>query len=201
MSAALIQGFLMQASLIVAIGPQNTLVLSHGLRRRHQLATTLVCIVCDLLLIALGVAGAGALIAGSEPARLALLWSGVAFLVAYGSGAFVRAWRGNGGLSTTTRAGSAQQAVIGALAVSLLNPHVYLDAFMLIGGTSTRFAGDERYLFGAGAILFSALWFAGLAYAAGLASAHLQSNRAWRWIDCSVGVVMWATALALGWNA
>ncbi len=131
-SAALLQGWLTGAGLIVAIGAQNALVLRQGLMRQHVTPVVLVCALSDMLLIWLGVFGLGRLIASSPLLMEAFRWGGAAFLLAYGAKAALRALSPQAGLQA--QAGTASlPAVLGStLAMTYLNPHVYLDT--VVGG-------------------------------------------------------------------
>ena len=126
---ALLQGFLVSGGLIVAIGAQNAFVLKQGLRRWQVLPIVLTCFLCDFLLMTLGVFGLGTLIGESRVASVALALVGALFLLVYGARAFRAAWRGGAVMTAdgAEAAGSARQAVLLTLAITLLNPHVYLD--------------------------------------------------------------------------
>ncbi|MFO1235132.1 MAG: LysE family transporter [Rivihabitans pingtungensis] len=143
-SAVFFQGLAVSAGLIVAIGAQNAFVLAQGVRGAHRLQIALACASSDALLIALGVGGAGALIA-SQPALLALArWGGAAFLLVYAAMALRRAWHGE---SMTLPADSQQsvwRVLLATLAVTWLNPHVYLDTVVLLGGGGGATAGARK---------------------------------------------------------
>jgi len=192
----LLEGFGMGASLIVAIGAQNAFVLKNGLHGRHRLPIALCCALSDMLLIALGVAGVGALIAASPTLLQVVRWAGVAFLVCYAVAALRRAWHGESmALDGRDERGLAV-ALLTTLAVTWLNPHVYLDTVVLLGSLAARYPGEGRYLFGAGAIVASFLWFFGLAYGARLLAPLFVKPVAWRVLDAGVAAIL----LALAWG-
>ncbi|HNX70336.1 LysE/ArgO family amino acid transporter [Rivihabitans pingtungensis] len=196
-SAVFFQGLAVSAGLIVAIGAQNAFVLAQGVRGAHRLQIALACASSDALLIALGVGGAGALIA-SQPALLALArWGGAAFLLVYAAMALRRAWHGE---SMTLPADSQQsvwRVLLATLAVTWLNPHVYLDTVVLLGGVAAQLPAQERFTFGLGAALASWLWFFALAYGARLLAPLFTRPTSWRVLDISVALVMLTVAYQL----
>ncbi len=189
------QGLGTGLGLIVAIGAQNAFVLSQGIRGRYALPVVLVCIVCDALLIVAGVAGMGALI-GLHPLLGTLMTIGGAlFLFWYGLRSFRAAFAG-GHLEAVELADEGLGAVImQTLAVTLLNPHVYLDTLMLMGGISSRF--EEPWIFGGGAVTASCLWFVLLGLSGRLLAPVFRSERAWRVLDLLIGLTMWGIAASL----
>ncbi len=196
-SAVFFQGLAVSAGLIVAIGAQNAFVLAQGVRGAHRLQIALACASSDALLIALGVGGAGALIA-SQSALLALArWGGAAFLLVYAAMALRRAWHGE---SMTLPADSQQsvwRVLLATLAVTWLNPHVYLDTVVLLGGVAAQLPAQERFTFGLGAALASWLWFFALAYGARLLAPLFTRPTSWRVLDISVALVMLIVAYQL----
>jgi L-lysine exporter family protein LysE/ArgO len=194
--SAAVNGFLLGASLIVAIGAQNAFVLRQGLRREFVLAVSLICSLSDALLIAAGVAGVGALVAKSQTLLTWVTAAGALFLFAYGIRSFFRALK-----PETMQAGVAKPslgaAIATCLALTFLNPHVYLDTVLLIGSLSGRYAGTARLAYGTGAALASFVWFFGLGYGAALLQPVFADRRAWRILDIAIGIVMWAIAARL----
>lgn len=189
------------AGLIVAIGAQNAFVLRQGLQRRHVGAVVLVCVLADLALIVLGVAGMG-LAVQRQPGLLQLLrYVGAAFLAAYGLLAARRAWRGESGLRPADAAADGLgRTVLACLGFTLLNPHVYLDTVVLLGSLSTHYDGAGRWSFAAGASTASVLWFTALGYGARLLLPVFRSPAAWRVFDVLVAVLMWVLAALLLWQ-
>lgn len=201
--APLVQGFGLGAALIIAIGAQNAFVLQQGLKRDHVFATALICTLCDALLILLGVAGLGALIAHSQALAAIATWGGVLFLLVYGLRSFRSAMQpATLDASQSTLEGSTLRAtVLAVLGVSLLNPHVYLDTVVLVGSVGARHAGVGRAAFAAGAMLASCTWFFALAYGSAWLAPLFRRPVAWRVLDLAVGVIMWAIAASLAWGA
>jgi L-lysine exporter family protein LysE/ArgO len=194
---AAIEGLLLGASLIVAIGAQNAFVLRQGLERRHVLAVATVCAVSDALLITAGVAGLGTLVERAPTLLAVATFGGAAFLVAYGALSFRRALQ-----SEELRPAAEGRTTLGgtlatALALTWLNPHVYLDTVVLIGALSARHAPAAAAAFGAGAALASAVWFYGLGYGARVAAPLFASRLAWRILDVLIALVMWGIAARL----
>lgn len=197
MVKALLHGFLIQMSLIVAIGPQNAFVLTQGIRRNHVAPICLICTLSDALLIALGVGGMGAALQAAPQLETALRWGGAAFLLWYAWGR-VRAGLGPAetlGLSDGEQTGL-RAALMACLAFTWLNPHVYLDTVVLIGSLSGQFP-DHRLMFGAGAAGASALFFFALGYGARYLAPVLARPTAWRALELSVAVMMITIAAGL----
>lgn len=188
--AAFAQGWTMGAGLILAIGAQNALVLRQGLRREHVAAVVAVCTLSDWLLILLGVFGLGALIQ-ARPEWLELLrWGGAVFLLAYALQAARRAWRPGQGLQAGAGRASLGATLSAALALTYLNPHVYLDTVVLLGGLGARQSAALQPAFAAGAGLASAMWFGLLGFGAAAAAPWLNQPRVWRGIDAMVALLM-----------
>lgn len=185
-------------ALIVAIGSQNAFVLRSGLARRHVGPVVAVCTVSDVVLIAAGVAGIGTVVTRAPVVLDVVRWGGVAFLAAYAVLSFRRAWTGGETMSTTgSTAGSVAAAVTTALALTWLNPHVYLDTVLLLGSLANQHGSDGRWLFALGAAVGSLVWFTGLGYGARLASPLFTRPTAWRVLDALIGVTMLLIALGL----
>ncbi len=196
MTAALF-GFSLGFSLILAIGAQNAFVLRQGLRREHVLPIALTCAVSDAALIAAGVSGFAALTDTLPRLAPLMRWLGATFLLGYGALAFRRAWTGGAALNAAGQGtGSLRRAVLTCLALTWLNPHVYLDTVLLIGAAATRWPGQE-WAFGAGAVTASFVFFFALAYGARLLAPVMARPGAWRVLDAGIGAVMWAIAAGL----
>ncbi len=194
--SSILAGFFLGFSLILAIGAQNAFVLRQGLRREHVLAVCLICSVSDAILIAVGVAGFGALGQAVPWFADVMRWGGAAFLLAYGALALRNAWRGGARMDG---AGAAEtrlvRIVLTLLALTWLNPHVYLDTVVLIGSVSAQ--SESRLLFAIGAIVSSFVFFFALGFGARFAAPIFAQPRAWQWLDAGIGLVMWAIALKL----
>jgi len=195
--AVFVQGWAMGAGLILAIGAQNALVLRQGLKREHVAAVVAVCTLSDWLLITLGVFGLGALIQGSPLLLEAFRFGGAAFLLAYALLAAKRAWRPTAGLQSQGAAASFGATLSAAFAFTWLNPHVYLDTVVLLGGLGARQPADLRAVFALGAGVASAMWFSLLGFGAAAAAPKLQSAHIWRVIDALVALLMATLGLQL----
>jgi L-lysine exporter family protein LysE/ArgO len=190
-------GFGTGLSLIVAIGAQNAFVLRQGIRRDAVLAVVGICALSDAVLIALGVAGVGALVVAWPGALTAVAWIGGAFLLGYGALAARRVLKPGGALRAEGEAaGSRRRAVLTCLAMTWLNPHVYLDTVFLLG-TVAADRGPLRWTFGLGAALASLCWFAALGFGARLLGRFLARPAAWRVLDGLVAATMIALGLTL----
>ncbi len=198
---AALQGFSLGAGLIVAIGAQNAFVLRQGLVRRHVPALVLFCAASDALLIAAGAAGFGSLVASNPSLLTAVALGGAAFLFAYGLRAFASAARPRGLEAGAAEAMPLGRALATAAAFTFLNPHVYLDTVVLLGGIAGRHPPGERVWFTAGAMLASAAWFSALGFGARLLAPVFARPAAWRVLDAAIGAVMTALALSLLWDA
>jgi L-lysine exporter family protein LysE/ArgO len=193
-----LSGLGLGASLIMAIGAQNAHVLRMGVQRQHVLLTVACCIVIDALLISLGVAGAGSLIQNSPLALAMARWGGAAFLIWYG----LRSWRNLVRSSALESSGDlvrvgARTALASVAAMSLLNPHVYLDTVVLLGSIGSAYAPGERLHFAGGAITASLLWFSLLGFGAARCAGLLSRPLAWKCIEALTGATMLAIAAGL----
>lgn len=204
MLSASLSGLGLGLSLIVAIGAQNLFVLRQGIRREHALLVATICALSDAALIVAGVTGLG-LVVQSVPWLVPVVrWAGAAFLLAYGLMAARRAWRPSGqALDARAATGRPEPArrttvVLTCLALTWLNPHVYLDTVFLLGSIAATH-GDDRVWFAVGAVTASVLWFFALAFGARLLGRVLATPRAWRVLDGFVAVVMILLAVSLVW--
>ena len=190
-------GLVTGLSLIVAIGAQNAYVLRQGLAREHVGTVVLVCTVSDVVLIVAGVSGIGAIVEEAPWALDVVRWLGVAFLGWYGVSSLLRARRSEA-LFAANGTGSVRRSAVGrALALTWLNPHVYLDTVLLLGTVANHQGPSGRWWFALGACAASTLWFTGLGYGARLASRMLSRPRAWQVLDVAIGVVMLVIAVRL----
>jgi L-lysine exporter family protein LysE/ArgO len=186
-------GFGTGLSLIVAIGAQNAFVLRQGIRRDAVLAVVGICALSDAVLIALGVGGVGAVVVAWPSALTVVALVGGVFLIGYGCLAVRRMFQPSALRVEAGTAGSRRRAVLTCLALTWLNPHVYLDTVFLLGSIAAD-RGPLRWTFGLGAVLASLVWFAALGFGARLLSRFLARPSAWRVLD---GLVA-ATMIALG---
>jgi L-lysine exporter family protein LysE/ArgO len=192
-----IQGFALGFSLILAIGAQNAFVLQQGIRRQHVFAVALTCGVCDAVLIIAGVAGFAVAVEVVPAFVPVLRYGGAAFLVVYGAMAFRSAWRGNSGLQAEgENAPSLRSVLVTVLALTWLNPHVYLDTVVLVGSVAQTYDGAKT-VFALGACTASFTFFFSLAYGARLLAPMFARPMAWRVLDVLVGIMMWTIAATL----
>jgi L-lysine exporter family protein LysE/ArgO len=182
-------------SLIVAIGAQNAFVLRQGIRREHVLPVVAICAASDAVLITVGISGVGTVVGHWPTVVTAVAWLGGAFLVCYGVLAARRALRpaaltadGPGG-AQGAGADSLRAAVLTCLAMTWLNPHVYLDTVLLLGSVANGY-GAGRWPFGVGAATGSVLWFSGLGFGARLLSRPFARPSSWRVLDAVIACTM-----------
>jgi L-lysine exporter family protein LysE/ArgO len=194
-NSAFVSGFLTSLALIVPIGAQNAFVLKLGLMRQHVLVIALLCGFMDAALILLGVTFAGATLGQYGWALLGVKYVGVAFLVVYGFRAFLTAYRhaqpmAEAPLNQTI---SIKTAVATALGFTLLNPHVYLDTVLLIGGISVQYKPNQ-YDYATGALIASFTWFLTLGFGARLLRPLFAKARTWVVLEVVIGLLMWSIA-------
>ena len=193
---ALLAGLAFGLSLIVAIGAQNAFVLRQGLRREHVLIVVASCIVSDVVLITAGVAGLGSLIVAIPWLLGAIRVIGALFLTGYAALALRRTLRPTGLDPAGGGAASASAVFATAMALTWLNPHVYLDTVVLLGSISATH-GDDRWWFGVGAAVGSTIWFTALGFGARLLRPLFAKPVAWRILDGTIAVVMLSIAVSL----
>jgi len=195
------QGIAMGAALILPLGPQNAFVLNQGIKRQYHLMIASLCALSDLILIMGGIFGGSALLMQS-PWLLALVtWGGVCFLVWYGWGALRTAISSNIELASAEVIKQGRwKIVITMLAVTWLNPHVYLDTFVVLGSLGGQLDDEPKRWFALGTISASILWFYGLALLAAWLAPRLRTAKAQRMINGAVGLVMWGIAFQLAWD-
>ncbi|MBM3605950.1 MAG: amino acid transporter [Alphaproteobacteria bacterium] len=191
-------GLLTGLSLIVAIGAQNAFVLRQGLRGEHVLAVCLACAVSDAVLILLGVTSFGQIAQWLPWLTPVMRYAGAAFLVWYGVKSIRAALNSSEALvvGTGRKGGGLAGTLMACLAITWLNPHVYLDTVVLLGTISTRFAG-ETGSFAAGAVSGSFLFFFGLGYGSAWLRPIFAKPSSWRILEAVIAIVMWAIALRL----
>ena len=194
---SLLAGFTMGATLIIAIGAQNAFVLRQGLRREHVLAIVAVCALSDIVLIGLGVAGIGALVEAAPLALTIVTIAGALFLLAYAVFAARRAIRPAALVASEAKKSSLVSAVLTAVALTWLNPHVYLDTVLLLGSIASTHGPDDKWVFAIGAALASVVWFSALGFGARLLGPLFAKPVAWRILDAVIAVVMLALAITL----
>jgi L-lysine exporter family protein LysE/ArgO len=195
-----LEGFLLGAGLIIAIGAQNAFILRQGLLRSHVFALCLICALSDALLIALGVAGLGTLISRNPAAIKFVAFGGALFLLSYAFVAARRAANPEPMATRTDQAHALKPAMATVLAFTFLNPHVYLDTVVLIGSISAQYAGARRLAFATGAVLASFVWFFALGYGARWLAPLFARPIAWQILDIIIALIMTALGLSLLWR-
>jgi L-lysine exporter family protein LysE/ArgO len=199
--SAYLTGLILGASLIIAIGAQNAFVLRQGLLRAHVALVVVLCILIDVGLTTVGVGGLSASLGRNPLALEALAVAGACFLGWYGLGAARRACATQSLRAAPARgAQSARSVLLQTLAVSLLNPHVYLDTVMLIGSVGVQQPASLRPAFLAGVWTASFGWFTSLGFGSRLLAPVFARPIAWRVLDALVAIVMWGIALTLLWT-
>ncbi|SOC45923.1 L-lysine exporter family protein LysE/ArgO [Rhizobium subbaraonis] len=190
-------GFTMGLSLIVAIGAQNAFVLRQGVRNEHVFAICLACALSDALLIVVGITSFRQIAAVLPWLDALMRYGGAIFLMWYGARSLRSALRSSGALAVgEVGASSLRKALLTCLALTWLNPHVYLDTVVLLGTISTGFPGLEAS-FAAGAVTASFLFFFSLGYGATKLRPIFANPAAWRVLEGLVAVTMWLIAFKL----
>lgn len=194
MLALILTGLLTGLSLIIAIGAQNAFVLRQGLTRRHVGIVVAICITADIGLITLGVAGVGAAIAGVPALLTALQWAGAAYLIWYGVRSLLAARHAVG---LRARSAPVRSVVSTALALTFLNPHVYLDTVLMLGNLANQHGPTGRWWFALGAYIASTAWFSLLGLGAHTAASWIARPAVWRVLDVFIGLTMISIAILL----
>ncbi|TFH88510.1 amino acid transporter [Billgrantia azerbaijanica] len=194
-----VTGFLVSGGIIVAIGAQNAYVLGQAVRRQHHWWSAGLCMGSDMLLLSAGMFGVSAALLALPGAMAALRWLGVAFLAWLAAQALHRAATGRDGLASAGGGRSRRQVVLATLAVTVLNPQVYLDTLLLIPSVGAQ--QDSAALFVAGAGSASVVWFTLLAWGGAALAPWLSRPLAWRAIDAVIGVMLAGIALQLAGQA
>ncbi|GAA2774929.1 LysE/ArgO family amino acid transporter [Mycolicibacterium pallens] len=196
MTSPLLVGFLTSFTLIAAIGAQNAFVLRQGIRGEHVLAVVSVCAVSDLLLITAGIAGIGAVITAHPQTVTVAKIGGAAFLFGYGALAARRAFKPSSMAPAQNGSTRLISVLLTCLAMTFLNPHVYLDTVVLLGTLANQHA-DSRWLFGVGAVTASVVWFFGLGFGARRLAGIFATPMTWRILDGLIAVTMIGLGISL----
>ena len=187
-------------SLIMAIGAQNAFVLRQGIRREHVLPVVLICGLTDALLEFAGVAGIGFVIERAPVVLEIVRWGGVAFLLWYAFTAAMRARKPEALVAGDGSAGSLRRTVLACLAITYLNPHVYLDTMVLMGSIGNAQGDPERWWFAVGGAIASVGWFAALGYGSRYLTRFFASPRSWQILDICVAVIMVVLAIRIAFG-
>ena len=195
----LLQGFGLGASMIIPIGAQNAYVLNQGIKRNHHLTTATICSVLDVIFISLGIFGGGAVLSQNETLLTVVTLGGIAFLTFYGLLSLKSAMHTNRTSESKRQVveRGRRAVILGALAVTVLNPHLYLDTVVILGSIGGQFEGQDRISFAFGTIMASFVWFYTLSIGAAKLGPTLSRPRVKQGIDIVVAVMMFTIALML----
>lgn len=198
----LVQGAFISGGLIIAIGAQNAFILRQGLLGRKVFYACAVCFICDAVLITLGVLGVGSILQKAPFLLNSLAISGAIFLYWYGANSFTKAYKGKNYLHIEQgiiQEQAVTKLMLTTLAITLLNPHVYLDTLVIIGGIGGTLGSEEKRWFLLGSLIASFIWFFGLGYASKKLIPFFESSKTWVVLDTIIGIVMcWiATSLVI----
>ena len=192
------QGLFLGLGLIVAIGAQNAFVLRQGLRREHVASVVAFCAVADAVLITAGVFGMAQALGDRPMLARGLALGGAVFLAVYGWRALQRARRISAlDVTASSPTLSRGAALAQAAAFTLLNPHVYLDAVLLVGSIGAQQPAALQGWFAAGASAASLLWFSALGFGARWLAPWFARPRAWQVLDALIGLTMWVLSALL----
>ena len=192
-----LEGFALGGSLIIAIGSQNAFILRQGLLREHVFILCFIAALADAFLIFLGVAGVGSLVQSSPEFLYWVTIGGALFLFVYGLIAWRRALNPQAMKAANDGPSPLKIALATLFAFTFLNPHVYLDTVVLLGGISGQHVGQAKWAFGAGAMVASFVWFFALGYGARWLTPLFAKPTAWRILDGIIGFIMFALSLSL----
>jgi len=196
-SSALISGFFLGLSLILAIGAQNAFVLKQGLKQQFVFLSCIICALSDAILITAGVMGFGALVTTYPEIEIVTRFAGASFLIIYSLRSFYSAFTTSHSLDAAGETStSAVKIALTCLAFTWLNPHVYLDTVVLLGSISTQY-GDQQLWFGLGAVCASFVFFFSLGYGARLLRPLFAKPRSWQVLEFLIGLVMATLGLSL----
>jgi L-lysine exporter family protein LysE/ArgO len=193
---AFLPGLFTGLSLIIAIGAQNAFVIRQGLTRRHVFAVVAICTFIDAALIALGIGGLGAAISGLPWLLEVIRWFGVAYLTWFGIKSLISATKSQTLDPSGVESKSVGKVIATVVTLSLLNPHVYLDTVIFVGGVGNTF-GENRWYFALGAMLASLIWFTSIGYGAKAASRFMSKPIFWKVLDAVIAVIMFSLAVTL----
>jgi L-lysine exporter family protein LysE/ArgO len=186
-----LDGFMIGAGLIIAIGAQNAFVLRQGIMRKHRLALAMFCSFSDALLITAGISGMGVIFTAHKNVTIAFSAAGAAYLLYFAFTSFRSAYRGNTLVAdASAKSLPMKKVLITIAALTYLNPHVYLDTVVMLGSFGASRPAAWRPAFALGAISASFAWFFSLAYGAAFLAPVFRSKSAWRILDASIGVLM-----------
>lgn len=195
----LLQGFGLGATMIIPIGAQNAYVLNQGIKRQHHLTTATICSILDMIFISLGIFGGGAILSQNEILLTSVTLGGIAFLSIYGMLSLKSALKPTDASESKGEvvARGRRTVILGALAVTVLNPHLYLDTVVILGSIGGQFEGNDRIAFAMGTIMASFVWFYTLSLGAAKLGPTLSKPKVKKGIDIAVAVMMFTIASVL----
>ena len=193
------EGVLLSAGLIIAIGAQNAYVLKQGIQNNHVFAVATVCFLCDFILMSLGILGVGTFVAKNQLLQLLLAGGGMLYILWFALQSFLSIRHTQSmELKGAESVGTVKGAIVGALAITLLNPHVYLDTVVIIGGIAGTLEAEHKLIFLIGVLTSSAIWFYGLAYGARKLAPLFRKPITWQVLNFLIGSMMLFIAYQLG---
>lgn len=193
------EGVLLSAGLIIAIGAQNAYVLKQGIQNNHVFAVATVCFLCDFILMSLGILGVGTFVAKNQLLQLLLAGGGMLYILWFALQSFLSIRHTQSmELKGAESVGTVKVAIVGALAITLLNPHVYLDTVVIIGGIAGTLEAEHKLIFLIGVLTSSAIWFYGLAYGARKLAPLFRKPITWQVLNFLIGSMMLFIAYQLG---
>lgn len=195
-----LEGFALGGGLIIAIGAQNAYLIHQGIRGKHVFFIATLCFLSDALLIVIGTAGIGSLIASDQLIRSFSAWGGALCLSIYGFKSALATLNPKPLIHWSLNSANPQglwKIALTTLALTFLNPHVYLDTVVLVGGVAAQYDLKPRIHFTFGAILASCTWFYGLAFFSIKVAPFFETKGGTRFLDGTVCAVMWIVAILL----
>lgn len=199
MISTFMNGFMTAGVMIIAIGAQNVYVLKKGLRKEQVFLVCLICFSCDVILMTIGVLGLGVLISHNIFAQLILASAGAIFLIFYGLASLKNAFYSKNLVVSEHQETpvSRRKAITQTLAITLLNPHVYLDTVVVVGGIAGTLSLFHKLYFLMGALIASAIWFFGLGYGASYLAPIFKKSLTWKLLDITIALIMFYISLKL----
>lgn len=183
----------------MAIGAQNAFVIKQGILKSHIFIVAFLCSLIDAILICLGIMGVGKFLT-SHPELLEICkYGGALFLFYYGIHSFIRAYRLTNAIDMDDlkERSNLKITLTTLLIVSFLNPHMYLDTFILIGSIGAHFEGIDQFIFALGAITASVIWFFSVSYGAGYLAPYFSTPSTWKILDFTIGIIMCGIGISL----
>lgn len=201
MISLILQGMLVSGSLIMAIGSQNAFVLKQGLLRENIFVVCFICFICDFFLMSFGVFGIGKAINSNTTLSIILALCGAIFLLYYGFTSFISSFRATNhialDISKEREKTPVGRTILATLAITLLNPHVYLDTVVIVGGVAGTLDFTNKFYFLIGALVASFSWFFVLGFGARLLTPIFVNPKSWRVLEFIIGCIMWYIAYTL----